>query len=180
MTATMSLLEALGTHHNNRYKIVHTLQSTGNIRRTGLSNNSVNRRRDGGIVSEIRWEFLVPGVGFLLLGAFGRHHNNGRKIVHTRRGIGKMGLSRLLEDSVNRRRDGGVVWEISCAFLGASGFGLHLTCYWEVFGHQHNNRQNIEHARRSTGKIRQTGLSKKKSVNWRRDGGAAMCDNSFF
>jgi len=85
---TKPLLEALGIHHN-RYKTVLTLQSTGNIRRTRSSKNSVNRRRDGGTVNEIRWVFPVLWVGsnFLLLGAFGRHHHNRQKIVYTRKAI---------------------------------------------------------------------------------------------
>jgi len=114
-TTTKPLLEAHGIHHNNRYRIVHTSQSTGNRRRR-LSKNSVNRRRDGGTASEIRWVFLVLWVGFLLLGAFGRHHNNRQKIVHTRKCTGNIRVSRL--NSANRRRDGGVVRVIRSAFLG--------------------------------------------------------------
>jgi hypothetical protein len=117
-TTTKPLLEALGNHHSNRYKIVHTLQSTGNIRRTRLSKNSVNRRRDGGTVSEIQWAFLVLWVGILLLEAFGCRHNNRQKIGHTRKSTGSIRLSRLFNNSVNLRRDGGVVREISSAFLG--------------------------------------------------------------
>ena len=40
-TTAKPLLEAFGIHHNNRYKIVHTLQRTGSIRRTRSSKNSV-------------------------------------------------------------------------------------------------------------------------------------------
>jgi len=76
------------------------------------------------------------------------------------------------------------VREISSAFLGlwwVFEFGLHLVnLLLGGFGRQHNNREKIEHARKSTGKIRQTRSFKKYIVNWRRDGGAAMCDKKSF
>jgi hypothetical protein len=108
-------------------------------------------------------------VGILLLEAFGCRHNNRQKIGHTRKSTGSIRLSRLFNNSVNLRRDGGVVREISSAFLGLwVGFPLWATPNLLLggFGHQHNNRQKIEHARKSTGEIRQTGLSK-NIVNWR-------------
>ena len=110
----------------------------------------------------------------LLLGAFGHHHNR-QKIVHTRKSAGKtrrMGSSKKI---VNWRRDGGTVSKIRWAFL----------VLWMVFqllrafGHHHNSRYKSVHTRTSTGKIRRIGLSK-KIVNWRRDGGAVMCDDIFF
>jgi len=96
-TTTRPLLGALGHNHNNIYQIVYTLKSTGNIRRTTLYKNSVNRRRNGGTVSEIRWAFLVPWLGFLLLGAFGHHHNNAYKIVYTPKSAGEIRRWRLFK-----------------------------------------------------------------------------------
>jgi hypothetical protein len=80
---TGPLLGVLG-HNHNTYKIVYTLKSTGKVMRTRLSKYSVYRRRkNGGTVSEIRWAFLVLWLGFLLLGAFGHHHNDTYNIVYT-------------------------------------------------------------------------------------------------
>jgi hypothetical protein len=50
---------AFGHHHNNTHKMAHAQESIGKRRRTRLSKNPVNRRRDSGAVSEIWWVFLV-------------------------------------------------------------------------------------------------------------------------
>jgi len=48
-------------------------------------------------------------------------------------------------------------------FLGCGWFEFWATpnLLMGGFVHQHNNRQRVEQARKSTGKIRQTGVSKK-------------------
>jgi len=96
----------------------------------------------------------------MLLGAFGRHHNNERKIVHTRSASETWGYrdcSKILligEEMVE------LYWKSAPHFLGCGWvFGFRAAPNGG-FGHQHN-RQNIEHARKSTGKIRQKELSKK-------------------
>jgi len=93
---TYAVTGAFGYHHNNRQKIVHLQESIGKRRETRLSKNSIDWRRDGGTISEIRWAFLeLWWVSFfwsiipLLLGDFGHHHNNRQKIVHARESIGK-------------------------------------------------------------------------------------------
>jgi hypothetical protein len=53
----MQLQGAFG-HHHNRQNIVHAEESIGKRRGTRLSKNPVDRRRDGGAVSQIRWAFL--------------------------------------------------------------------------------------------------------------------------
>ena len=49
---------AFGHHHNSRKKIVHTEESSEERIGTRLSKSCVDRRRDCGTVTEIRWAFL--------------------------------------------------------------------------------------------------------------------------
>ena len=67
--ATATLLQAaFGQHHNNRQEIVHIEVSIRKEEKGDYLTNSVDRRRDGGAVNEIRWAVLgvvsgYPGLG---------------------------------------------------------------------------------------------------------------------
>jgi hypothetical protein len=56
--------------------------------------------------------------GFPVTGSFWLPPQQQAEIVHTRKSTGNIRLLRLFKNSVNLRRDGKVVREISSAFLG--------------------------------------------------------------
>jgi len=155
------VLGAFGHHHQNCQKNVHTSESSGKGRRRMLSKNSVNSSSDG----EFGGYFVLCGrlSATPVLGAFGHHHQNCQKNVHTSESSGKGRRRILSKNSVNSSSDGeSGGYFVLCGRLSA-------TPVQGASGHHHKNCQKNVHTSEISGKRRRTRLSK-NSVNSSSDG----------
>ena len=143
------VLGAFGHHHQNCQKNEHTSESSGKGRRRMLSNNSVNRSSDG----EFGGNFVLCSrlSATPVLGAFGHHHKNCQKNLHTSERSRKGRRTRLSKNSVDSSSDGGAVSEIWWVFRALR---LSARPVLGVFGHHHQNCQKSVHTSESSGESR--------------------------